>query len=146
MIKKQNAFIKENSIVPVYDIEERDIAKFNKLIENTKYVQSMELTNESSSKEKYFMIATKKDYEKAVVEVKSMIKYIYPDREEEERQEYQRENTPIIHNNVSTYTQDTISLSDSDIWFIPYGLINVSDSNTIVLQSFNITNIFAIKQ
>ena len=60
MIKKQNAFIKENSIVPVYDIEERDIAKFNKLIENTKYVQSMELSNESSSKGKYFMIATKK--------------------------------------------------------------------------------------
>ena len=105
MIKKQHAFIKENSIVPVYDIEERGIAKFKKLIENTKYVHIMELTNESSSKEKYFMIATKKDYKKAVVEVKSMIKYIYPDREEEERQEYQRANTPIIHNNVSTYTQ-----------------------------------------
>ena len=65
----------------------------------------MELTNELSSKGKYFMIATKKDYKKAVVEVKSMIKYIYPDREEEERQEYQRANTPIIHNNVSTYAQ-----------------------------------------
>ena len=36
MIKKQNAFIKDNSIVPVDDIEERDIVKFNKLIENKK--------------------------------------------------------------------------------------------------------------
>ena len=60
MIKKQNAFIKENSIVPVYDIKERDIVKFNKLIDNTKYVQSMEITNESTSKGKYFMITTKK--------------------------------------------------------------------------------------
>ena len=39
------------------------------------------------------------------MEVKTMLKYIYPDREEEERQEYQRANTPIIHNNVSTYAQ-----------------------------------------
>ena len=52
MIKKQNAFIKENSIVLVYDINERDIVEFNKLIDNTKYVQSMEITNESTSKEK----------------------------------------------------------------------------------------------
>ena len=60
MIKKQNAFIKENSIVPVYDIKERDIVKFNKLIDNTKYVQSMEITNEFTSKGKYFMITTTK--------------------------------------------------------------------------------------
>ena len=60
MIKKQNAFIKENSIVPVYNIKERDIVKFTKLIDNTKYIQSMETTNKSTSKRKYFMITTKK--------------------------------------------------------------------------------------
>ena len=60
MIKKQNAFIKENSIVPVYDIKEGDIVKFNKLIDNIKYVQSMEVINESISKGKYFMITTTK--------------------------------------------------------------------------------------
>ena len=50
MIKKQNVFIKDNSIIPVHDIEERDIGKFYKLIENTKYIQSMETTNESQTK------------------------------------------------------------------------------------------------
>ena len=54
MIKKQNVFIKDNSIIPVHDIEERDIGKFYKLIENTKYIQSMETTNESQTKCKYF--------------------------------------------------------------------------------------------
>ena len=105
MIKKQNAFIKENSIVSVYDIKERGIAKFNKIIKNTKYLQSMEITNESASKGRYFMITTIKEYKQAVVEVKTMIKYIYPEREDNERQEYQRANTPIIHNNVSIYAQ-----------------------------------------
>ena len=33
MIKKQNTFIKENYIVPVYYIKERDIVKFTKLID-----------------------------------------------------------------------------------------------------------------
>ena len=105
MIKKQNAFIKENSLVPVYDIEERGIGKFNKLIENTKYIQSIERTNESQTKGKYFMITTKSDYKHVVKEVKAMLKYIYPNRKENERQEYQSENTPIIHSNVSTYDQ-----------------------------------------
>ena len=83
MIKKQNAFIKDNSIVPVHDIEERDIEKFNKLIENTKYIQSMETTNESHIKGKYFMITTKSDHKQAVKEVKAMLKYIYPNRKED---------------------------------------------------------------
>ena len=39
MIKKQNVFIKEYYIVPVHDIEESVIRKFNKLIENIKYIQ-----------------------------------------------------------------------------------------------------------
>ena len=37
-----------------------------------------------------------------------MIKHIYPERDDDERQEYQRANTPIIHNNVSTYAQALI--------------------------------------
>ena len=37
------------------------------------------------------------------MEVKTILKFIYPEREEDERQDYQRANTPIIHNNVSTY-------------------------------------------
>ena len=103
MIKKQNAFIRESSIVPVYDINDSDIRQFTKLIDNSKYIKSIETTNESSSKGKYFMITTKKDYKLAVKEVKTMLKYVYPDREEDERQDYQRENNPVIHSNVSTY-------------------------------------------
>ena len=60
MIKKQNAFIRESSIVPVYDVQEKDIGKLTKLIENSKYIKSIETTNESTSKGKYFMITTKK--------------------------------------------------------------------------------------
>ena len=105
MIKKQNAFIKDNSIVPVHDIEERDIGKFNKLIENTKYIQSMETANESQTKGKNFTITTKLDYMHVVKEVKVILKYVYPNREEDERQDYQSENTHIIHSNVSTYAQ-----------------------------------------
>ena len=31
--------------------------------------------------------------------------YVYPEREEDKRQDYQRENNPVIHSNVSTYAQ-----------------------------------------
>ena len=34
-----------------------------------------------------------------------MIKYVYPERKEAERQDYQRGNKPVIHNNVSSYAQ-----------------------------------------
>ena len=51
------------------------------------------------------MITTKSDYKHAVKEVNAVLKYIYPNRKEDERQDYQSENTPIIHSNVSTYTQ-----------------------------------------
>ena len=34
IIKKQNAFISDSSIIPVYDIEERDFNKFKQLIMN----------------------------------------------------------------------------------------------------------------
>ena len=80
MIKEQNVFIKDNSIVPVHDIEERNIGTSNKLIENTKYIQSTETTNEYQTKGKYFMITTKSDHKQAVKEVKAMLKYVYPNR------------------------------------------------------------------
>ena len=65
----------------------------------------MELTNKSQTKDKYIMMTTETDYKNAVKEVKGMIKYVYPDWEEDERQEYQRNNTPIIYSNVSSYSQ-----------------------------------------
>ena len=102
IIKKQNAFIKDTSIILVYKVEE---GKFTQLIENSKYVQSMDITNESQTKGKYFTITINTDYKNAVKEVKGMIKYVYLDREEDERQEYQRNNTPIIYSNVLSYSQ-----------------------------------------
>ena len=48
---------------------------------------------------------TKTDYRKAVKEVTEMTMYVYPDREETESRSYQRQSTPIIHNNLSSYTQ-----------------------------------------
>ena len=75
---------------------------------NSLKIQSMETTNESQTKGKYFMITKKSDYKHAVKELKAMLKYVYPDREEDERQDYQSENTPIIHSNLSTYAQALI--------------------------------------
>ena len=45
-------------------------------------------------------------------EVKAMIKYVYPERKEEERQDYQRGNKPVIHNNVSSYAQVLANFHD----------------------------------
>ena len=65
----------------------------------------MGTTNESQIKGKDVMITAKIDYKNIVKEVKTMIKYVYPDREEDERQNYRRENTHILHSNISTYAQ-----------------------------------------
>ena len=54
------------------------------------------------------MLTTNTDYRKAEKEVTEMIKYVYPDREETDSQSYQRQSTPIIHNNVSSYVQALI--------------------------------------
>ena len=80
IIQKQNAFIRDNSIIPVYDIDEIDVGKFVKLINKSNYIQDIEPTNEAKQKGKYFLIITKADYRKAVVEVNDLIKYIYPNR------------------------------------------------------------------
>lgn len=101
IIQKQNAFIKDSSIIPVYDIEKRDVVKFVKLINKSKCIQDIEPANESKPKGKCFLITTKIDYRKVVIEVNDMIKYIYPDRELQTQRE--RRQAPIIHTNISTY-------------------------------------------
>ena len=73
-VKKKYAFIQENSVISMYDIEESDIAKFSKLVESAQYIQSIESRNESKQKGKYFRITTKTDYGKLVKEVIAMVK------------------------------------------------------------------------
>ena len=46
---------------------------------NTKYIQNIEKIHESTQKGKYFMIMTKIDYKKVMIEVNELVKYIYPD-------------------------------------------------------------------
>ena len=87
IIQKQNAFIKDNSIIPVYDINEEDVKTFTKLIIDSNYIQDIEQTNESTQKDKYLLITRKTDYRKAVIEVNTMIIYIYPDRETKTQRE-----------------------------------------------------------
>ena len=113
IIKKPNSFISEESIISVYDIEEKDINKFKRLIMNTKYIQNIEQTHESKQKGKYFMIPTKTDYKKVVIEAKELVKYIYPDRNTEDLQTpRQINNNQIININVSTYAQDLMQFHD----------------------------------
>ena len=51
-IQKQNVFIKDKAIIPFYDINEEDVDKFAKLIKESKYIQGIEQTNESTQKGK----------------------------------------------------------------------------------------------
>ena len=79
------------------------------------YIQDIEETYESTLKGKYFIITTKKDYRKALTEAKDMIKNIYPDRTNKVfNMSSQINNTPIIHTNVSTYTQALMSFHESN--------------------------------
>ena len=115
IIKKQNAFIADSSIIPIYDIEERDIHKFKKLIETAMYIQDIEVTHESTTKGKYFLITTKSDYKKASSEAKDMLKYIYPNRINTNTQYISPQyESPIIHNNVSTYAQALMHFHESN--------------------------------
>ena len=47
IIQKKNAFIRDNSIIPVYDIDKRDVGKIKKFINESNCIQDIELTNES---------------------------------------------------------------------------------------------------
>ena len=78
IIKKQNAFISDSSIIHIYEIEDRGVNKFRTLIHNSMYIQDIEETYESTSKGKYFLITTKAYYRKVLAEANGMIKYIYP--------------------------------------------------------------------
>ena len=64
IINKQNSFITDSSIIPIYDIKERDLKQFKKLIETAMYIQDIEVIHESTTKGKYFLITTKSDYKK----------------------------------------------------------------------------------
>ena len=50
------------------------------LINESKYIQDIEPTNESKQKGKYILITTKTCYRKVVIKVNDRVKYIYPDR------------------------------------------------------------------
>ena len=73
------------------------------------YIQDIEETYESTSKGKHFIITTKTDYRKALTEANDVIKYIYP-----EKINNQRSNIPIIHTNVYTYAQDLMTFHESN--------------------------------
>ena len=73
---------------------------------NTKYIQNIEKIHESTQKGKYFMIMTKIDYKKVMIEVNERVKHIYPDRPTEDLQTPRHNNKiQIIHINISTYAQ-----------------------------------------
>ena len=79
------------------------------------YIQDIESTYESTTKGKYFLITTKTDYKKASIEAKDMLKYIYPNRPTNHIQYSSPPNeSPIIHNNVSTYAQVVMQFHESN--------------------------------
>ena len=79
------------------------------------YIQDIEGIYKLIEKEKYFLITTKTDYKKALTEANVMIKYIYPNRTNKEFNiSRQRNNTPIIHTNVSTYAQALMIFHESN--------------------------------
>ena len=79
------------------------------------YIQDIELTHESTTKGKYFLITTKLDYKKASIEAKDTINYVYPNRATNNIQytspQYE---SPIIHNKFPTYTQALIHFHESN--------------------------------
>ena len=81
VIKKHHAFIQANFIIPVYNIEEKYIAKFAQLISNARYIQRTEPTK-FQKKNVSFFITTKTDYSKVVKEVHDIVMYIYPNHSE----------------------------------------------------------------
>ena len=54
LIKKQNAYISDSSIIPIYKIEEGDVKNSKKRITNSTYIQDIEETYETTSKGKRF--------------------------------------------------------------------------------------------
>ena len=70
------------------------------------YIQDIEQTHESTTKRKYHLNTTKTKYKKEMIEAKDVLSYIYPNiKTNDINQSNQRNDIPIIHTNVSTYTQ-----------------------------------------
>ena len=79
------------------------------------YIQDIEVTHESTTKGKYFLITTKSDYKKTSIEANDMLNYIYPNRVTNNIQytspQYE---ILIVHNNVSTYAQASMHFHESN--------------------------------
>ena len=105
-IHKQNVLINDNSIIPVYDIEEIDVGKFQQLLKIN--MHSMYQTNKRIENKREILL----NYKQATVEVKDMIKYIHSDRVE--RETLSRPLVPILHTNLSTYTQTLVNFHDTN--------------------------------
>ena len=115
-LKQQNAFVSDSFIIPVYENKERDINEFKKLIETSMYIQDIQQKHEYTLKGKYFLITTNTDYKKSLIEAKDMVNYIYPQRTTKELNlSNQRNNTSIIHTNLSTYTQALVQFHESNL-------------------------------
>ena len=68
------------------------------------YIQDIESAHKSTTKGKYFLITTTTDYKKASIEAKYMLTYVYTNCATNNIQYSSPQNeSPIIHNNVSTY-------------------------------------------
>ena len=80
------------------------------------YIQDIQQKHEYTLKGKYFLITTKTDYKNALIEAKDMVNYIYPQRTTKELNlSNQRNNTSIIHTNLSTYTQALVQFHESNL-------------------------------
>ena len=78
-------------------------------------IQYIEVTHESTTKGKYFLITAKSDYKKASIEAKDILNYIYPNRVTNNIQyNIPQYESPIIHNNVSTYAQALMHFHESN--------------------------------
>ena len=102
IIKKQNAFIVDSSIIQIYDIEERELNKFKQLIKTTMYLQDIESTHESRTKGKYFLITTKSDYKKAIIEAKYTLQYVYPNRKSANIHYSSKQVTPLYYCEITS--------------------------------------------
>ena len=78
------------------------------------YIQDIQQKHEYTLKGKYFLITTNTDYKKSFIEAKDMVNY--PQRTTKELNlSNQRNNTSIIHSNLSTYTQALVQFHESNL-------------------------------
>ena len=99
---------------------------------NTKYIQNIEKIHESTQKGKYFMIMTKIDYKKVMIEVNELVKYIYPDIPTEDLQTSRKKQ--IIHTNVPTYAQALMTFHELNT------VLERSSNKRLKLQFYDASN------